>query len=63
MSETEKILDDIRSQLEVQGRSGNWDYNPYMRGVYNGLECALATAEHRDPIYKDIPENGYRGES
>ena len=28
----------------------------YMRGLYNGLELALATMENRDPVYHEVPK-------
>jgi hypothetical protein len=50
------LLAPLRSQLRVQGQNGNWNYDPYMHGMYNGLECALATLEHRDPEYRSAPK-------
>lgn len=35
-----------------QGQAGNYDYDEYMRGLYNGIELADAIIEDRDPIYK-----------
>ena len=52
--------DDVRAVRDQQGHDGNWDYSPYMRGLYNGLECALAIMEGRDPEYRDEPAEGYR---
>lgn len=46
----------VRDQIDVQGQNGNWNYNPYMHGMYNGLECALATLECREPEYRDKPD-------
>lgn len=48
----EKAVSDISDQKSVQGSSGNWDYDEYMRGMYNGIECALATMQGKDPIYR-----------
>lgn len=45
----------IRNQLHIQGVSGNWNYDAYMHGMYNGLECALATLEEREPEYRSAP--------
>ena len=53
-------MDDLRTTHEVQGRDGNWDYSPYMRGLFNGLELALSFLEgKREPQYRDKPEGGY----
>lgn len=38
--------------LEVQGSPGNWDFDDYMRGMYNGMEYMVALAEGREPIFK-----------
>lgn len=51
----------IRGQLDVQGQDGNWNYDSYMHGMYNGLECALATLEGRAPKYRDAPDVWLRG--
>lgn len=53
MSEAVKAVGDM---LRVQGTDGNWNYNPYMHGMYNGLELALSVFEGRDPAYKEAPE-------
>ena len=43
-------LKDVHAQ---QGNAGNWDYDDYMRGLYNGLELALSLFESREPVYKE----------
>jgi hypothetical protein len=49
----------LRDQLRVQGEHGNWNCNEYMLGMFNGLECALATLEHREPQYRRKPTDGW----
>lgn len=49
-------LQGLRSQICIQGNNGNWNYDPYMHGFFNGLECALATIENREPLYRDAPK-------
>lgn len=46
----------IRDVLKVQGYDGNWNYDPYMMGLYNGLELALSIVENREPEFKSKPE-------
>lgn len=46
----------LRDVLKVQGYNGNWNYDPYMLGLYNGLEMALSIMEKRQPYFKDAPE-------
>lgn len=52
-------LEKVKELLEVQGRHGNWDYDPYMRGMYNGMELIIAVMENREPSYRDKPLTGY----
>jgi hypothetical protein len=49
------LFNSLRDQLRVQGENGNWNYDSYMHGMYNGLECALATLEHREPQFRSAP--------
>lgn len=50
-----KPLEDLRKIHDIQSQNGNWDYDPYMHGLMNGLEMALATMEDRDPKYWKAP--------
>lgn len=45
----------IQQQVKIQGEHGNWNCNAYMHGMFNGLECALATLENRPPEYRNAP--------
>jgi hypothetical protein len=47
----------MKELLEVQGRDGNWNLDPYMQGMYNGMELMVALAERRDPVFRKAPEN------
>lgn len=49
-------IEQLRELVNVQGKSGNWNYDPYMHGMYNGMELALATLENREPTYKEAPK-------
>lgn len=51
-----KQLADMRQVLSIQGDDGNWNYNDYMHGFYNGLELMLAIVEDREPVYRDAPD-------
>ena len=46
----------MRQMLEVQGQHGNWNYDSYMHGLYNGMEYMVALAEKREPKFRDAPE-------
>lgn len=53
MSEAKSHITKVREVRDAQAASVGTD--PYMRGLYNGLELALAIAEDRDPTYMDGP--------
>ena len=52
----EELLEKMNEMLNVQGQNGNWDYDTYMHGLYNGMEFMLAIAEKRDPKFRDAPK-------
>lgn len=58
MTMPEEWLRKLMNAHAVQGRDGNWNYSPYMRGMFNGLELALSIVQNeREPRYKDAPPN------
>ena len=52
----DKLVGDVKNLTEFQGMDGNWNFDPYMQGLYNGLEMALATLEKREPKFKSAPD-------
>ncbi|MEK4132023.1 hypothetical protein NYE67_20625 [Solibacillus sp. FSL W8-0474] len=52
------LLQRMKELVAVQGMPGNWDQDEYMRGMYNGMELMLATAEQREPVFKDPQDIG-----
>ena len=42
--------------LDVQGRNGSWDCDPYMHGLYNGMEFMLSLIEEREPKFREAPK-------
>ena len=46
----------INDLLRIQGIDGNWNYDPYMQGMYNGMEVVIAILEDREPVFKSAPE-------
>ena len=52
----EPVAETMRQMLEVQGQHGNWNYDSYMHGLYNGMEYMVALAEKREPKFRDAPE-------
>lgn len=51
-----KALRHLQWVKDIQGSKGNWDYDPYMHGMYNGIELAMAIMQDREPVYKDAPD-------
>ena len=46
-----------KEMLDIQGQKGNYDYDEYMLGLYNGMEYIIALFETREPNYisgKDV---------
>ena len=37
--------------LELQGRNGNYNYDSYMLGLYNGMEYIVSLLEVREPKF------------
>ena len=50
------LLKRMHEMLGVQGSDGNWDYDPYMHGMYNGMEYMMAMVDGREPVFRDAPE-------
>jgi hypothetical protein len=48
-------IENLRHMVDVQGTDGNWNYDPYMQGLYNGLEFALSIMEKREPNFRSAP--------
>lgn len=48
-------LKQLKEALAIQGESGNWNYDSYMHGMYNGMEYAVSLLEGRDPDYREAP--------
>lgn len=51
-----KSIKALREMVKIQCSNGNWNYDPYMHGMANGLICALATMEGKEPEYLVAPE-------
>lgn len=52
MTELEK-LDDM---IKIQCSNGNWNYDPYMHGMANGMICARAILTDEEPEYLTAPK-------
>tara|TARA_R110000868_G_scaffold378700_1_gene644290 strand:- start:243 stop:467 length:225 start_codon:yes stop_codon:yes gene_type:complete len=56
MSDLNSKIFDLKNVLAIQGTDGNWDYDPYMHGFYNGVELCLSTLEEREVNFRDAPK-------
>lgn len=57
LEEWEHRLKCSREMLDIQGQKGNYDYDEYMLGLYNGMEYIIALFETREPNFingKDV---------
>ena len=46
----------MRELLEVQGCDGNWNFDPYMQGMFNGMEMMMSLVDGRDPAFRKAPD-------
>lgn len=51
-----EIAKDLEVLMEIQCRDGNWNYDPYMHGLANGLILAHATVLGIEPKFLDSPK-------
>jgi hypothetical protein len=51
---TDDVVATMREMLAVQGYEGNWNYDDYMCGMYNGMEYMLAMVERRYPAFRTL---------
>ncbi|WP_167568558.1 AsmA family protein [Brevibacillus migulae] len=51
-----KRMQDARELINIQGENGNWNYDHYMHGIYNGMEMILSTIEGREPNFRSPPD-------
>lgn len=49
-----KRMAELANCLEIQGRKGNWDFDGYMCGMFNGMELMMAIVEGRDPAFRSL---------
>ncbi len=52
----EKSIQTLRDMLAVQCSKGNWDYDPYMHGMANGMIFALSLFDDKSPEYLKAPD-------
>ena len=50
-----KEIKELQELVKVQGMNGTWNYDPYMQGMFNGMELMLAVLEDREPQFRSAP--------
>jgi len=48
-------IEAMKDIVRIQGYEGSWNSDPYMHGMYNGMELMLSLAELRQPVFRDAP--------
>lgn len=56
LEEVTECIKKLEELTEIQCKHGNWDYDPYMHGMANGMLFALALFKHDRPEYLKPPE-------
>lgn len=51
----ENRLENLKDVTKIQCSHGNWDFDPYMQGMANGMLLAVAIMEGKDPEFKSAP--------
>lgn len=52
----EKAIEATHEVMRVQGADGNWNNDPYMHGLYNGMEMIRSMFEAGPAEFRDAPE-------
>ena len=52
----DKSLEALKEMLKVQCSDGNWNYDPYMYGMANGMIFAISCLEDSEPKYLEAPD-------
>lgn len=47
------ILNKAKEMKNIQGSEGNYNYDDYMLGLYNGMEMIISLFEQREPVFID----------
>ncbi len=52
----DKQLLDLQEMIDVQCSNGNWNYDPYMHGMANGMILAQSLLTGQEPGFLDAPD-------
>jgi hypothetical protein len=51
-----QIMKDLQDVLNIQCSNGNWNYDPYMQGLANGLIMAKSLITKEEPVFLSAPK-------
>lgn len=54
--ELRQCVKELNEVTKIQCSDGNWNYDPYMHGMANGLILAAAIMANQEPQYLNAPE-------
>jgi len=52
----EKNIKDLEEVTKTQCSDGNWNYDPYMHGMANGMLLALSFLKEEEPEFLHAPK-------
>jgi len=55
-SVVEDKLKELKRVKDIQCSDGNWDYDPYMHGMANGIILSESIITEEDPKFLEAPE-------
>jgi len=54
---SDEQMNSLNSVLEIQGSEGNYNFDNYMLGMYNGMELMDSIVDKREPKYRSFKES------
>lgn len=58
-----KSIKSLEDLIKVQTSHGNWDYDPYMMGLANGLLIAMSILTGKNPDFMSAPKKWLKNRS
>ncbi len=58
--EIRKALNKLEDLVKVQCADGNWNYDPYMHGMANGMLLVQALLYDKEPKFLEAPKEWLR---
>jgi len=52
----QKATKSLQDLIDIQCSDGNWNYDPYMHGLANGLLTSRSILDGKEPQFLDAPK-------